>query len=175
MTDAQRQLVDQILAKNGLKPHRLTAILQEVQEFQESRYLPRDVLHHISCRMEVPPAQIYSTAAFYGSLSLQPKGTHRIRVCRGTTCHLEKSNLVEELFKRKLGIRKGDTTPDLTFSVESINCPGCCWTAALVVVNDTDYYEHVTPAGVLDILARYGKGRPVYHHRAESSYRPVAP
>jgi NADH-quinone oxidoreductase subunit E len=155
MTHEQIRRVESILADNGFREERLIRILQEVQKEEERAFLPRSILQYISHRMDVPLSRIYSIAGFYESLSLQPKGRTRIQVCRGTACHLEKSDLIFELFKRKLDIGEGNTTPDLAYSVETVNCPGCCWTAALVIVNDVDYYERVSLADVRSIIERY--------------------
>lgn len=155
MTPEQKERIDYIVAANDFRHDRLIQILQEVQAGENLRYLANYTLEYISDQMEIPLSRIYSIASFYQSFSLKPRGTNRIKVCRGTACHLERSELIEDLFRRKLGIREGSATPDLSFSVETINCPGCCWMAPVVIVNDVDYYERITVADVGSILERY--------------------
>jgi NADH-quinone oxidoreductase subunit E len=155
MTDEQRRRVDFVLAANDFRDDRLIQILQEVQAEENHHYLANYTLEYISDRMEIPLSRIYSIASFYGSFSLKQRGTNRIKVCRGTACHLERSELIEDHFRRKLRIREGISTPDLAFSVETINCPGCCWMAPVVIVNEVDYYERIALADVSSILERY--------------------
>ena len=155
MTDEQRRRVDHILAAYDFRDDKLIQILQEVQAGENRRYLANYTLEYISDRLQIPLSRIYSIASFYESFSLNPRGTNRIKVCRGTACHLERSELIEDLFRRKLGIREGNATPDLSFSEETINYPGCCWMAPVVIVNEVDYYERIALADIGPILARY--------------------
>ena len=96
----------------------------------------------------VPLTQAYAVATFYQSFSLEPKGEHEIRVCLGTACHLKGGPRIVEEAERKLGIKSGQTTKDLKFTLETVNCLGACALAPVAVV-DEEYFPNVTTRKLL--------------------------
>ena len=147
--------VDDILRRYEGNPGALIAILQDLQS--RYRYLPRPALEVVASRRGVPLSQVYGLANFYKAFSLEPRGRHLIHVCTGTTCHVRGAPLVLEELKRQLEIEAGQTTPDRTFTLETVNCVGACALAPVVVV-DGDYHAHMEPARVTDLLHRYATG-----------------
>lgn len=153
MIEQQRITADDILARAGNgDPAKLIAVLQEVQK--EERYLPKDVLQYVAAKMEVPLTRVYTIATFYKSFSLKPRGRHQVKVCTGTACHIKGAACNCREITRRLGIFEGETTADLNFSVETVNCLGTCALAPVIVVDD-DYFDGVTPAKVRRILKQY--------------------
>lgn len=132
-------------------------VLAALQDMQASfNYIPKLGLEKLSEHMEVPVSQLYSMATFYKALSLKPKGKHIIKVCNGTACHLRGSmNLVTGL-KRELGIEPGETTKDMQFSVDLVNCLGCCALAPVMLV-DENYHNRLKLEDVKSIVAKYSK------------------
>ena len=53
----------------------------------------------------------------------------------GTACHVRGAPLVVEEFERQLGIKAGETTSDMKFSIETVNCLGACALGPVVVVD----------------------------------------
>jgi len=147
--------LEEILAKHGFDPSSVIAMLQDVQE--EYGYLPREALTHISDRLGVPLSQVYSLATFFRAFSLKPKGRHRIVVCTGTACHVRGAPRVLEELQRSLGIGPGETTHNLEFSLETVNCVGACALGPIVIV-DGKYHGHMTPTRVRTLLKRLGAG-----------------
>jgi NADH-quinone oxidoreductase subunit E len=152
MTNEQRRRANEILEKHEFRHENLIAILQEIQK--EELFLPREVLELVSRQMEVPLSRIFSMATFYKSFSLAPRGRHRMKVCTGTACHIKGAKQNREEIVRKLGISEGETTPDLSFSLETVNCLGACALAPVIMV-DEDYYDGITPAKIRKILKHY--------------------
>ncbi|MEK7408753.1 MAG: NAD(P)H-dependent oxidoreductase subunit E, partial [Acidobacteriota bacterium] len=103
--------IEKIIREHGTQKSALIAMLQDVQH--EYTYLPPDVLAHLSRTLEIPLSRTYSLATFYRAFSLKPKGRHPIAVCLGTACHVGGSVRIIEKFERQLGIKAGQTTPDL--------------------------------------------------------------
>jgi len=98
-------------------------------------------------------AQVYSVATFYKAFSLEPRGKHIVSVCLGTACHVRGAPAVLDEAERQLGIKQGETTDDLAFSLERVNCVGACALAPVVVI-DGKYYEHMTPRKMRTVLKR---------------------
>jgi len=59
-----------------------------------------------------------------------------IRICQGTACHVQGAGEVAEAVKDELGIEEGETTKDRLFTLEFVNCLGCCSLAPVMVVNE---------------------------------------
>jgi len=157
MDPAEIERLDQIIARytsgNGDTPAEdmLVQILQDVN--LEYNYLPEHALKYVSEVLEVPLSRVYHVATFYTAFSLRPRGKHLIRVCMGTACYARGSSRVLEELERSLEISAGETTADSLFTLETVNCLGCCALGPVVMV-DRDYYS-ATPDKVEGLLKRY--------------------
>jgi NADH-quinone oxidoreductase subunit E len=127
----------------------LIPILQDVQ--RDLGYLPLPQLKELSRQLEIPLSQIYSVATFYKSLSLRPRGRHVISVCTGTVCHLKGAGQLVQALRDHLKLATGDTTPDLRYSLETVNCVGACALAPVVVV-DGNYHAKARPGELPEVL-----------------------
>ena len=115
----------------------LVSILQDIQA--EYNYLPRETLEEVSEGLSIPLSQVYSVATFFKAFSLKPRGRHLINVCLGTACHVRGAVRVLEAIERELGIKPEETTEDLKYTLETVNCVGACALGPIVVVDG----EHV--------------------------------
>ena len=122
-----------IASRHRTEGNSLVTVLQDVQT--EYGYLPREVLEVVAEEMQVPLSQAYGLATFYTSFSLQPRGKHHVCVCMGTACHVRGAANVLAKLERDLGIKTGQTSADLKYSLESVNCLGACAAGPIVVVN----------------------------------------
>ena len=140
-----------IMAEQTNGESSLLAVLEEVQGHY--RYLPRDVLILISERMDIPLSQVYSVATFYNAFSLKPQGRHTFQVCTGTACHVRGAAQVLDRLETQLGIRAGQTSADLEYTLETVNCLGAC-ALGPVVVADGAYVRQMTAGRVDRLLKR---------------------
>ncbi len=130
--------VCRVLDKYERQPHKLIAILQEIQA--EYQYLPEEIMTYISTALGVSTASVYGVATFYSHFTLEPKGKYIIRVCDGTACHVRKSDVIIKALQRELGLSsQKKTTDDMLFTLETVACLGTCGLAPVVVVNDEVY------------------------------------
>ena len=143
-----------IIERWGARQDCVIEMLHDIQE--EFNYLPKDVLIEVAKKTEVPLAKIFGIATFYRGFSLTPRGKHRIGVCMGTPCHAKGAPLIVEAIERYLGIKDGETTKDLKFSLHTTGCVGTCGLAPVVVI-DEEMYGKVTPTKILEILKKYEK------------------
>lgn len=142
--------VDSIINEFGCKQSAIIAILQGIQEHY--RYLPKEVFPHLSQKIGISEARIYSTATFYDNFSLEPKGKFVIKVCDGTACHVRKSIPILERLRKELGLTaKKATAEDLSFTVETVSCLGACGLAPVITVNDK-VYPAMTPDKTSELL-----------------------
>ena len=150
----QLETVEKIIQQHNAQKNALIAMLQDVQN--DYSYLPQDVLNHISRTVGVPLSRTYSLATFYRAFSLKPKGRHPVAVCLGTACHVRAAIKILEKFERQLGIKCGQTTPDLNFGLEAVRCLGCCGLAPVVTVG-SELYGKVSLNKVDQIIKQFSK------------------
>ena len=144
--------VDQIIDKHQGEASALIQILLDIQA--ENHWLPKESLDRVSQRLNVPLSRIQHIATFYKAFSLVPKGRHRVHICMGTACHVRGAGRVLEKVEEMTGIKPGETDLELKFSLETVNCLGCC---ALGPVMEIDEKTHgkVSPAKTVDVLKSY--------------------
>ncbi len=141
--------------KYGGRRSCLIQILHETQ--REYHYLPEKALRNISKAMGIPMTDLYGVATFFKAFSLEPKGKHTITCCMGTACHVRNSQGVLDELRRCLGIEPGQTTDDMMFSLETVNCVGACALGPVVII-DGEYLGEVTPARAKKIVQRLMEG-----------------
>ncbi len=129
----------------------LIAVLQRVQE--KIGYLPEEAMRTIADRLSMSLSNVYGVASFYKHFHFKPRGKNVVKVCMGTACHVRGGKAVLTEMENKLGIKEGETTADLSVTLETVGCVGCCALAPVATVNDQDLYGELTPKMVDDIIA----------------------
>jgi len=142
------KIIEQYRGQKGI----LVPILQEINSTYN--YLPENVLRYVSAELDIPLALIYRAATFYKAFSLKPVGKHKITACVGTTCHVKGAPRIVDTLERELGIKPGETTEDMNFTLETVNCLGCCGLAPVMTVGE-DLYGKVTQAKLPKIVEEY--------------------
>jgi NADH:ubiquinone oxidoreductase subunit E len=141
----------EIVEKYGADRTHLIQILHEVQ--QEYQYLPEIALRNVAAMMDISLVDVYGVATFFRSFSMKPKGKHTVTCCMGTACHVRNSVGVLEEAKRCLCIEPGETTEDMQFSLETVNCVGACALGPIVII-DSEYHGEMAPAKVKKVLKK---------------------
>ena len=143
--------VESIIDRAKTEEQTLISMLQDIQE--EYNYLPQEALVIMSKRLEIPLINIYGIATFFKSFSLTPRGKHLLTVCLGTACHVRGGPKILEEFERKLKIKACQTTKDNLYTLETVNCLGCC-AIGPIVVKDGEYFGQMTIAKTGSILKK---------------------
>jgi len=144
--------IDQIIDKHKGEASSLIQILLEIQ--RENHWLPREVLERVSEKLQVPLARIQHIATFYKAFSLVPKGRHEVHVCMGTACHVRGAKRVLDTVQDLTGIKPGETDLDLNFSLETVNCIGCCALGPVMEI-DGKIHGKLSTTETADVLERY--------------------
>jgi NADH-quinone oxidoreductase subunit E len=133
---SEEMLKDITLMLQSFKRERgeLIPALQMIQA--RHSYLSPDAIEMAADYFNISPGEVYGVATFYNQFRFNPPGKHQIKVCLGTACHVKGGEIILERFEQKLGIRYGQTTPDREFSIERVDCVGCCSLAPVMVIND---------------------------------------
>jgi NADH-quinone oxidoreductase subunit E len=132
------------------KEGELIPILQAVQE--NFGFLSEEDMFAISRFTGASEGQVYSVATFYTQFRFTPIGRNHVMVCRGTACHVKGAPIMLEELEKQLGIKEGEATPDLEFSLETVACIGACGLAPNMVINKKTY-GHLTRDRISEIIA----------------------
>ena len=130
----------------------LIAILEAVQ----ARYghLPEAALRTVAEETGRPLVDVYGVATFYRFFTLKPRGKHLVCACLGTACHVRGAPRVLNTVQDLTGIRPGETDLELKFSLETVNCLGCCALGPVVEI-DGKTHGNVSAANTSDVLKGY--------------------
>ena len=150
------EAVASIVSKYGGNRDSLISALQDIQS--EYHYLPEDTLRVIARQLDLPLIQVYGVATFFKAFSLKPRGEHLVSVCLGTACHVRGAPAVLDEVKRQLGTEPGETTEDMQFTLETVNCLGACALGPIVVI-DGKYHGQMSPVKVKKTLKKQGKSQ----------------
>ncbi len=148
----ERSEIDTIVQQYDGKPSAILAILQDIQA--KNKYLPKETLEYLGEKLSIPLNKIYRIATFYRALSLTPRGRHEVCVCIGTACHVRGAQRILDQIKLELGLRPGETTKDLNFTLETVNCLGVC-AAGPVVAIDGQYFGKMSSTKVEGTLKKF--------------------
>ncbi len=147
-----RETVGVILEKYQNDKGSLVSILQDTQA--EIGYLAREALAEVSTGLDIPMSRVYGVATFFRAFSLTPRGRHQINVCMGTACHVRGAVRILEAIERETGIKPGETSDDLRFSLDTVNCVGACALGPIVIA-DEKYSGEMTVDKVKPLLAAH--------------------
>lgn len=140
-----------IVHQYGDNPDSLISILQDVQTHYH--YLRETDLREVAKLLGVPLIQVYGVATFFKAFSLKPRGRHTVRVCLGTACHVRGARSILDEAKRRLNIEPDETTADMNYTLETVNCLGACALGPIVTLDDK-YYGQMSPNKVKSIFRK---------------------
>ena len=122
-----------ILSSYKGKEEELIPILQKVQE--EFGYLSEDAMREVAKFTRVPESRVYAVVTFYAQFRFTPIGRNHVMVCRGTACHVRGAPRILEAIEQQLGIKEGETTSDMEYSLETVACIGACGLSPCIMIN----------------------------------------
>ena len=150
------ECLDTVLSSFEGKQEELIPILQRVQE--EFGYLPQNAMFDIARFARVPESAVYAVATFYAQFRFTPIGKTHIMVCRGTACHVRGATRILEALENQLGIKEGETTEDLEYTLDSVACIGACGLSPCIMANKK-VEAKLTPKKVAKLFKRSGNGK----------------
>jgi len=147
-----RGVVEEIIDRHRENKGAIMPILQDIND--KFMYLPEPTLSLVSRELDMPLSLVFRIATFYNAFSLKPRGKYVIMVCMGTACHVKGAAGVLEAFEHHLGVKAGETTPDMLFTLDAVRCIGCCGLAPVLKINE-DVHGLVTKKMVPELIEKY--------------------
>jgi NADH:ubiquinone oxidoreductase subunit E len=152
-------IVEEAVQKHGASQDAVIPILSEINRvlgYVPAAALP-EIRRHINFAEKgvfLADSHLYSAVSFYQLLSLQPLGKHVVRFCESAPCHVMGGRQVIQALQEELGLKPGETSKDMQWSLLMTSCVGVCGVGPVFFVDD-DLYGNVTPERVPEILAKY--------------------
>ena len=144
--------VDQIIDNHNCEASSLIQILLNIQS--ENHWVPSEAMDRVAEKLSVPQTRVQQIATFYKAFSLVPQGRHAVHICMGTACHVRGAQRVLDTLQDLTGIKPGETDLDMRFSLEIVNCLGCCSAGPVLDIDGTVHTE-ISPANTADTLKKY--------------------
>jgi len=142
------EFIDSLPSKDGA----LIEVLHRAQHI--FGYLPKEVQTFVADKLNLPVSKVHGVVTFYSYFTTEPRGKNVINVCLGTACFVRGAGDVLKEFEKELGIKAGQTTEDMKYTLGSLRCVGACGLAPVITVNEK-VYGHCSPEQVKSILAEY--------------------
>ena len=144
--------IDRIIGKHQGEASSLVQVLLEIQS--EYSWLPKKALERVGEKLKVPFSRIQHIATFYKAFSLVPKGRYQVHICVGTACHVRGATRVLDKVQDLTGIKPGETDTELKFSLDTVNCLGCCALGPVMEINGKTHGK-LSPANTEDVINSY--------------------
>ncbi len=155
LTENAKTKIDALLTKYPTKKAALIPALWLMQS-ENAGWLPRQAMRDVADYLELAPAYVEGVATFYTMFNKAPIGDYHLEVCHNIVCMARGADQLIDHMGERLGIGKGETTPDKKFTLNGAECLGACANAPCMMVGDV-YYEDIDFAKadrILDELAR---------------------
>jgi NADH-quinone oxidoreductase E subunit len=149
LNDTNTKRLDTIISRY---PHKQAALLPALYIAQEQEgYITQEMMKFIADYLGIPFGHVLGVVTFYTMFYDKPQGKYHIQVCTNISCQLLGSNRILGHLEKRCGIRPGESTPDMKFTLSEVECLGSCGTAPVMQVNN-DYFENLTPQKIDNII-----------------------
>ena len=149
LSEHTRHEIDGWVARfpEGKQRSAVIAALRAAQH-QNQGYLTPELMDAVAVYLKLPAIQVYEVASFYSMFETKRVGRLHISVCTNIACMLCGSDQIVAHLENKLGIKTGESTPDLKFYLKrEEECLAACNNAPMMMI-DHVYYENLTPETV---------------------------
>ncbi|MBI9053754.1 MAG: NAD(P)H-dependent oxidoreductase subunit E [Bacteroidales bacterium] len=146
-------MIESILEKYPfVQRDNIIPILQDIQK--NYGFLSEESIIKVGKYLNMPTSKIYGLATFYNQFRFEAKAKYHIRICNGTSCHINSNLIIINEIKKRLGIENGGITKDGLFSLEETTCMGACGLGPVMAINER-YYTEVNVNKIPEIIEYY--------------------
>ncbi len=140
---------------NNLEEKGQSSLIKTLHYAQgEYGYLSAQTQTFIADKLNVPTSHVYGVVSFYSYFTDVPRGEHVIKVCMGTACYVKGAGEILKKISDMIGIKAGETSEDLKFTLEATRCIGACGLAPVFTVGD-EVYGNTNLEETVEIMKQY--------------------
>jgi NADH-quinone oxidoreductase E subunit len=134
-------------------PTKQALVLPVLWMIQEERgHISEEAMRYVGELLDVPFGHVLGVVTFYTMFRDKPQGKHHVEVCTNVSCMLKGSARIVEHLEKRLGLKLGETSEDMKWTLSEAECMGSCGTAPMIAVGE-EYYENLTTEQVDELLA----------------------
>lgn len=142
ISDALKARMRETVARYPLGRSAMLPCLHLAQD--EIGYISQEAIVAVAEAVGAKPDEVESVVTFYSMFHQEPQGKQVIKVCTSVSCYLMGCDDVLSALEKRLGVRRGESTPDGRFKLEAVECLAACGMAPALQVNG-EFVEQVTP------------------------------
>jgi formate dehydrogenase subunit gamma len=118
------KLANEVIAAHASLDGAALPILHALQD--EFGYVPDEAVPLVAQALNLSRAEVHGIVTFYYDFRREPAGRHVLKLCRAEACQSMNGPKIAEELLQKLGIGWGETTLDLSLTIEGVYCLGLC-------------------------------------------------
>lgn len=156
----QQNLRQEIETIAGRYPHRSSALIPALDLVQRrnNNFLSKESINEVAQIIGVTESLAFGVSTFYTMFNTNPIGKYHLQVDTNIPATLMGSNEIVNHLEESLGIKAGETTSDVMFTLSTVEDLGSCGTCPVIQVNDT-YYENMTKEKTNDLIKSLKAGK----------------
>jgi len=140
-SEAAKKKLDAVVSRY---PNKMAACLPALHIAQaELGPLTDPVIAAVAEYLSLPIAHVYGVVTFYTMFHREAVGENVLMVCTNVSCMLRGAYDILGHIEKKLGVKKGETTPDGKFTIVEEECLAACANAPMMICG-TQYYLDLT-------------------------------
>jgi NADH-quinone oxidoreductase E subunit len=122
----------------------------------EVGHLTDDAIQAVAEHLGLPLAHVYGVVTFYTMFHRDKVGKNVLMVCTNVSCMLRGAYDILGHIESKLGVKRGQTTPDGLFTIVEEECLAACANAPMMICG-TEYFLDLTRDKVDAALAELAR------------------
>ena len=139
--------------------HRVSAVLHALYLVQDQQgHITNNAVRHVAEVIGCTTADVEDVVSYYVMFHRGPVGKYVLQVCTTLSCALAGAERVIEELEHKLGINVGETDPTGMFTLQKMECLGACDRAPVMMVNNNEWHEELTPGKAIGVVDRMKTG-----------------
>lgn len=116
---------------------------------QNNNFLSLSAMNKVAEILEIPQIDVYEVASFYTMFNWTRVGKFHLQICGTTPCMICGSEKIIHALENHLGIKIGETTKDMLFTLSEVECLGACANAPMMQVNNHWVYEDLDENNII--------------------------
>ncbi len=162
--------VQKIIARYPEGKHKSALLpVLHIAQAEFGGWVSPETMDYVAEVLNIKPIEVYEVASFYTMFNLKPVGKAHLEVCHTSACWSRGAEDIVKYLEKKLGVKKGETTPDGMFTIKTVECLGDCGGAPMLQCG-ASFHSNLTYEKIDAILEEY-KAKGVLRSYTDLDYK----
>ena len=136
--------IRKVVENRGSDKEHLMLIMRDLENMSGKNQVSVEDMRNVAEIMNIPESFVSGFIGFYTMFSPKERAKYLIRVCKSGPCHVMGARTIFDAVEEHLGIKPGESTPDLEYTLETVACIGACALAPTMTINSETHGEMTT-------------------------------